>query len=377
MNRAIRVLIWAGLRVGPLTLLVSRPAPLQAAVTDLYVSSGFFHTTSPNFRVKRFDGTTGDAYDGMDGTFAGSDGLSFPRGLAFGPDGNLYVASEGTNNILKFNGTSGAFIGEFVAAGAGSEPFEDGLAAPKGIAFGPDGHLYVASNGAPNALFKFDGTTGAFIADLAETVPMSVAFAPPIWGLTFGADGDLYVSSGVTGNVVRFNPATEMFVDEFVEIGSSGGLNNPRGLTFGPDGNLYVAGGDLDGRVWKYDGTTGASLGLFVTLADNGGLRRPDGIAFGPDGNLYVSSGDTHRVLRYSGSDGSFFDVFAELEFPIFLSPAGLVFHSTSAVPEPAAATFMTVGIALIALGALSARRGNGARRTCRRAGMAAVDRER
>ena len=59
------------------------------------------------------------------------------------------MASEGTNNILRYNGTSGAFMSEFVAASAGSEPFEDGLAAPKGVVFGPDGNLYVASNGAP------------------------------------------------------------------------------------------------------------------------------------------------------------------------------------------------------------------------------------
>ena len=118
-----------------------------------------------------------------------------------------------------------------------------------------------------------------------------------------------------------------------------------------------------------------ASLGLFVTLADNGGLGRPDGIAFGPDGNLYVSSGDTHRVLRYSGSDGSFFDVFAELDFPTFLSPAGLVFHSTSVVPEPAAATFMAVVSVIVALRRLCARV-DGTRRTCRREGMATPDRE-
>jgi DNA-binding beta-propeller fold protein YncE len=345
MNRTTRAFFLAFIFLGSLSEFCLRPASLFAAAIDLYVGSYTFNPTAPNFRVRRIDGLTGDPYDGLDGTFAGSDGLSFPRGLAFGPDGNLYVASEGTNNILKYHGTTGAFLSEFIPAGAGSEPFEEGLGAPKGIAFGPDGNLYVASNGSPNALFKFNGTTGAFIADLAETIPGpgTVSLAPPIWGLTFGPDGQLYVSSGASGNVTRFNPLTETYTDEFVSLGS-GGLSNPHGLTFGPDGNLYVAGGDVDGRVWKYNGTTGASLGLFVTLADNGGLKRPDGIAFGPDGNLYVSSTDTGRVLRYSGSTGSFFDVFAELDFPANLSPTGLVFHPAVVVPEPGAFVFLTIG---------------------------------
>jgi hypothetical protein len=36
---------------------------------------------------------------------AGSGGLSGPIGLAYGPDGNLYVSSSGNNQELKYNGT--------------------------------------------------------------------------------------------------------------------------------------------------------------------------------------------------------------------------------------------------------------------------------
>jgi len=49
---------------------------------------------------------------------AGSGGLSFPRDLLFGPDGNLYVGSFGSGDVLRYNGTSGAFIDTFVKAGS-------------------------------------------------------------------------------------------------------------------------------------------------------------------------------------------------------------------------------------------------------------------
>ena len=70
------------------------------------------------------------------------------------------------------------------------------------------------------------------------------------------------------------------------------------------------------------------------------------GLTFGPDGNLYVSSGDTLNVLQYSGSDGHFLDVFAVLDFPLGLSPAGLVFYP--AVPEPETLTLAAAGGTLL-----------------------------
>lgn len=328
MNSPQRLILAAGI----LAAILAGPNGLQAATSDLYVSSSY-PFAAPAFSVKRFDGATGDPI-GTAGTFATNDGLVFPHGLAFGPDGNLYVASE-TDSILKFSG-AGAFIGEFIAAGAGGEPFLEGLKAPKGIAFAPDGSFFAVSNGSPQRLLKFNGVTGAYLADLTASLG-SVLFDVPYWDLALGPDGNLYLSGGTTGGVLRFNPTTATFIDVFVPMGS-GGLNNARGLTFGPDDNLYVAGGDLDGRVWKYDGATGAYLGLFVPTLGNGGMTRPDGIVFGPAGNLFVSSGDNGKVLRFAGSDGHFLDVFAELDFPLGLGPAGLVFYPP--LPDPRTGDF-------------------------------------
>ena len=67
---------------------------------------------------------------------AGSGGLSAPKDLVLGPDGNVYVASSGTNSVIRYTPT-GQLLGTFVAAGSG------GLSSPYGLAFGPDGNLYV------------------------------------------------------------------------------------------------------------------------------------------------------------------------------------------------------------------------------------------
>jgi hypothetical protein len=53
--------------------------------------------------------------------------------VVFGPDGNLYVSGTGSDNVVRYNGTSGEFIDVFIPAGSG----------------GLNGHSYI--------LFKSDG----------------------------------------------------------------------------------------------------------------------------------------------------------------------------------------------------------------------------
>ena len=48
-----------------------------------------------------------------------SGGLLSAHGLLFGPDGNLYVASFGTDEVLRYDDETGDFIDVFVNAGNG------------------------------------------------------------------------------------------------------------------------------------------------------------------------------------------------------------------------------------------------------------------
>ncbi len=48
---------------------------------------------------------------------SGSGGLNFPMGMEFGSDGHLYVTSRNTDEVLRYNGTTGTFIDDFVSSG--------------------------------------------------------------------------------------------------------------------------------------------------------------------------------------------------------------------------------------------------------------------
>src|SRR5262249_17037535 len=131
-----------------------------------------------------------------------------------------------------------------------------GLSMPFGITLGPDGNLYIAGNG--GAVLRYNGTTGAYISTFVSQGSGGLS-SSALFGLAFEPDGNLYVASGNTNQVLEYNGSTGAFLQAFVAAGS-GGLNTPSGVTFGPDGNLYVSRRNSN-AVMRYQGPLGSSPG--------------------------------------------------------------------------------------------------------------------
>src|SRR5205807_7690605 len=142
----------------------------------------------------------------------------------------LLVDSYNTNSILRYSEVTGAFVDAFVPKGSG------GLLQSAALVFGPDHNLYVSTGLAPNNgqsanVLRFDGTTGAFSGVFADGGQVTSAR-----GILFGPDGNFYVANGRgPGTVLRFDGTTGAFLDNFVPT-SSGGLAHPVAMVFGPDG---------------------------------------------------------------------------------------------------------------------------------------------
>ena len=292
--------------------------------------------------VVRFDARTGILIDVISPIVAGHRVLGCPGDVIFGPDRNFYITdrcepfdpvSRERGSVVKFDGTTGAYVGIFASG--------NGMRGPVGVAFGPDGDLYVSDvvnpSGGAGAVLRFNGKTGVFIDSF---VTSGGELIDPS-GIAFGPDDNLYVASEDlvgSGHVLRYDGKTGAFLGVFA---TASGL--PRFISFGPDGNLYLSIVTLkDGQVFQFNGQTGALMRTFVPTA-SGNLDAPTGLAFGPDNDLYISSdnagraldcrrGNQHGILRFTGPTkpgaGDFINVFVDTNDVDFASDllGGLAF---------------------------------------------------
>lgn len=204
-----------------------------------------FTKVSPRYAIGRVVGSSRQAEQEAVGKGGdkpmepGSDGLNQPFGLIHDPDGNLLVASYGTDSVRSYDGETGVFVRTFASG--------HGLEQPRNIVYGPDGNLYVTS--ANHTVIRYDGKTGEFIDVFVKRADGGL---DDPYGLEFSADGQLYVASGATSSVLRYDGLTGAFRDTFVAPGL-GGLVSPAYMAFvGGLGGAY----DPDGwtRVLRMTG---------------------------------------------------------------------------------------------------------------------------
>jgi len=239
--------------------------PLGAAFGP---DGNFYVTDSNTDTVLQLNGTTGAT---LNSTFASAGDAA---GLAFGPTGNLFVVSSSApGQINVFNGMTGKLLTTVNAGGI--------LMDPEGMTLGPNGNLYVAGGDGDNVL-EFDGKTGAFIKTVVTnsacptTTPNCLM---SVRGVAFGPDGNLYITSFDTDIIWQYNVGTGKLTDFAGATGACSALFLPRDPTFGPNGNLFVTSYG-SGDIFEYNGTTGACVSDFVP-AGTGNLAAPTFLLFG------------------------------------------------------------------------------------------------
>jgi hypothetical protein len=225
-----------------------------------------------------------ERYDAATGHWLGTLIVGLPPacGIAWGPDGGLYIATGavgGPGTIRRHDGRTGAYLGDFIAIPKGQPGHLD---RGTGLVF-HDGSLYVASCEGGKVI-QYDARSGAFIRDFAEA---------PVTSLTQLAwhDGDLYAADFQTCSVRRYDGATGRFVGNLV---TAAGFS-PWGLAFDASGACFWSGSD--GTVRRFAGGADA-----VWAGPLPALKTPLWLALGPDGRLYCSSFHGNAVFAWDAA---------------------------------------------------------------------------
>ena len=158
--------------------------------------------------------------------------LCGPTTLAFDPEGNLWVADQSNNRVLEFPLVSGVIqptatkvIGQVGytenQANEGGSPMAGTLSQAYGIAFDPEGNLWV-SDTINNRILQFP-VVGGVVQTTANVVLGESTFTSGLG------------NAGQSPSVVSY------------------GFNHPQGITFDPSGNLWVT--DFNnGRILEFTG---------------------------------------------------------------------------------------------------------------------------
>lgn len=228
-------------------------------------------------------------------------GLTAPKGLAFGPNGNLYVAQD-------FSGSLTSMVSQVTVPGGAVSNFATGLQMPLGVAFNTAGDLFVASYSTPLGILKVAaGSTTATTFSSGMNSPFGVAV---------NGSGTLFVANRDNGTISQVNMSDGSFTT------FATGLSQPNDLKFNSAGDLFVSNFSA-GTVSKI--TPGGAVSTFVT-----GLSSPVGLAFNPvTGALFVAQQGSNSIAEVALAGGSFTTFATGITGPQYLA------FSPSAIPEP------------------------------------------
>ena len=214
-----------------------------------------------------------------------ADGLAFPEGPAFAPDGALWWSEIDGGCLGRWR--DGA--AERIAIGG----------RPNGLAFDGEGRVWICDGG-ERSIRRHDPRTGETetVLDRIEDEPLAkpndLAF-DPLGNLLFTCPND--ARQDPVGYVCCLAP-------DGVPTRIGDGLFFPNGLALTPDGAHLVVAETYRYRLWRGRWDAGARRWRDAApWVEVGGPIGPDGLAFAGGGDLYVALFG-QGVLRIVGGDG-------------------------------------------------------------------------
>ncbi len=288
-----------------------------------------------------------------------------PLAIARGADGSIVVTDRTRNDVQVFT-ADGTFVRKWGTSGSGDSQFEE----PSGVAVAPDGTIATVDLGtttAPPQVQRF-GADGTFLARWGSRGSLAGELDAPR-GVAIGADGAVFVVEAANLRVQRFAPDGTpsarwgsyevagrlraprgtsvdagdrvIVVDEGAERvqvfapdgplvdtwtatdGPGGHLLDPFDTAIGIDGTVFVVDRGHD-WIQRYDADGTPIGGWGGTGTGDGQFSDPIGIAVTPDGDVLVSDAAAKRVQQFS-SDGSFVRVWSTVTSGgTTFTPAGL-----------------------------------------------------
>ncbi|TDR48445.1 hypothetical protein DFR29_10165 [Tahibacter aquaticus] len=233
--------------------------------------------------VHVYDACTGQFLRNLDD----SGRIQGAQAVKAGPDGKLWVVSEGAGTILRYDLKTLAFSDTFASVGA---PF-----GVTGLAFTNDGDVYLGSY-STSALRRYSIATGA-----SENMPLAglSLLKGPDNGLIYAPQGELLIPGYDSNNVVGFNLATRSYRQ--LVAPRADGLRATRGLLLSLDATKLYVTGERSNQILRYNYPSG-TLDKVISTS----INTPTGIAwFDPTTLLVAGSGSMGSgVLKIDAETG-------------------------------------------------------------------------